>query len=71
MRCANIRVHAPGERRIVVPEATRNGGTVADMTAQDLAEHLEALGEATEEEQDKLLHDLLVHVYATREAQDS
>lgn len=41
------------------------------MTAQDLAEHLEALGEATEEEQDKLLHDLLVHVYATREAQDS
>ncbi|MGZ4269459.1 MAG: hypothetical protein ACXVFN_14050 [Solirubrobacteraceae bacterium] len=41
------------------------------MTAQDLAEHLEALSEATEEERDRLLHELLVQVYATRQAQDS
>lgn len=46
------------------------GATVADMTAQDLAEHLEVLEQANEEERDRLLHELLIAVYATREAQD-
>ena len=41
------------------------------MTAQDLAEHLEALSESSEEDRDRLLHELLVTVYSTREAQNS
>ena len=42
-----------------------------DMTAEDLAEHVEMLGQATEEELDQLLHDLLVQVYPTKVTQDS
>jgi hypothetical protein len=42
-----------------------------DMTGQDLAEHLKALEEATTEDLDELLTDLLVHVYPTKQTQDS
>jgi hypothetical protein len=42
-----------------------------DMTAQDLAEYVDALAEATEEDRDQLLHDLLVQVYPTKTTQDS
>jgi hypothetical protein len=41
------------------------------MTTEDLAEHLEVLGHATEEELDQLLHDLLVRVYPSKATQDS
>jgi hypothetical protein len=41
------------------------------MTAQDLAEHLELLRESNEERRDRLLHELLVTLYPTAEAQDS
>ncbi|MGE3813229.1 MAG: hypothetical protein AB7I24_16945 [Candidatus Nanopelagicales bacterium] len=41
------------------------------MTAQDLAEHLEVLQQASQEELDELLHDLLVRVYPTKKTQDS
>jgi hypothetical protein len=44
---------------------------VADMTAQDLAEHLAVLAGTTEDERDLLLQRLLVVVYPTPEAQDS
>jgi hypothetical protein len=42
-----------------------------DMTAEDLAEHLERLEEATQEDLDELLHDLLVRTYPTKRTQDS
>lgn len=42
-----------------------------DMTVQDLAEHLELLQQATQEDMDELLHDLLVRVYPTKKTQDS
>jgi hypothetical protein len=42
-----------------------------DMTGQDLAEHLKLLEEATTEDLDELLTDLLVHVYPTKQTQDS
>jgi hypothetical protein len=41
------------------------------MTAEDLAEHLEALGRSTDEERDQLLHELLVRVYPSKATQDS
>jgi hypothetical protein len=41
------------------------------MTAQDLAEHLELLRESDEEGRDRLLHELLVTLYPTLDAQDS
>ncbi len=41
------------------------------MTAEDLAAHLQMLRETDEEQRDRLLHDLLVAIYATPEAQDS
>jgi hypothetical protein len=41
------------------------------MTADDLAEHVTMLGQATEEELDQLLHELLVRVYPTKVTQDS
>jgi hypothetical protein len=47
------------------------GRTVPDMTTEDLAEHLEMLGKATDEELDQLLHDLLVRVYPSKSTQDS
>jgi hypothetical protein len=42
-----------------------------DMTAEDLEEHLETIAQATEEDLDKLLHDLLVLVYPSKRTQDS
>jgi hypothetical protein len=42
-----------------------------DMTAQDLAEYVGALAQATEDDMDQLLHDLLVQVYPTKTTQDS
>jgi hypothetical protein len=44
---------------------------VPEMTADDLAQHLEALAESTEDDRDQLLHDLLVQVYPTKSTQDS
>ena len=41
------------------------------MTTDDLAQHLEALAECSEEDRDQLLHDLLVQVYPTKSTQDS
>ncbi|MEP6952865.1 MAG: glycine cleavage system aminomethyltransferase GcvT [Solirubrobacteraceae bacterium] len=41
------------------------------MTAEDLAEHIETLCETSMDELDELLHELLVQIYATREAQNS
>ena len=46
------------------------GNIVPNMTIEDLAAHLEALAEATEEDRDQLLHDLLVQVYPTKRTQD-
>jgi hypothetical protein len=42
-----------------------------DMTAEDLAEHLERLEQASDEDLDELLHDLLVRVYPSKRTQDS
>ncbi len=42
-----------------------------DMTAEDLAQHLDRLEEASQEDLDELLHDLLVRVYPTKATQDS
>ena len=47
------------------------GNTVPEMTTEDLGLHLEALAHATEDDRDKLLHDLLVQVYPTKSTQDS
>jgi predicted ArsR family transcriptional regulator len=47
------------------------GSIVKDMTVQDLAEHLELLQQASQEDLDELLHDLLVRVYPTKKTQDS
>jgi hypothetical protein len=47
------------------------GNTVPEMTADDLAQHLEALAESSEDDRDQLLHDLLVTVYPTKSTQDS
>ena len=47
------------------------GNTVPEMTTADLAQHLEALAECSEEDRDQLLHDLLVLVYPTKSTQDS
>ncbi len=47
------------------------GNVVPEMTADDLAQHLEVLAESTEDERDQLLHDLLVQVYPTKSTQDS
>ena len=46
------------------------GNTVPEMTAEDLAQHLESLAESTDEDRDQLLHDLLVQVYPTKRTQD-
>jgi hypothetical protein len=46
------------------------GNIVPEMTAEDLAQHLEALAESNEDERDQLLHDLLVQVYPTKRTQD-
>jgi hypothetical protein len=40
------------------------------MTAEDLAQHLEALAESDDEDRDQLLHDLLVQVYPSKRTQD-
>jgi hypothetical protein len=47
------------------------GNTVPEMTTDDLAQHLDALAESTEDDRDQLLHDLLVQVYPTKSTQDS
>jgi hypothetical protein len=47
------------------------GNIVPNMTAEDLAQHLDALTESNEEDRDQLLHDLLVQVYPTKRTQDS
>jgi hypothetical protein len=47
------------------------GNVVPEMTTDDLAQHLEALAESTEDDRDQLLHDLLVQVYPTKSTQDS
>jgi hypothetical protein len=47
------------------------GNVVPEMTVDDLAQHLEALSESSEDERDQLLHDLLVQVYPTKSTQDS
>jgi hypothetical protein len=47
------------------------GNIVPQMTAEDLAQHLDALTESTEDDRDQLLHDLLVQVYPTKRTQDS
>ena len=47
------------------------GNIVPEMTADDLAQHLEALAQSTEDDRDQLLHDLLVQVYPTKATQDS
>lgn len=52
-------------------DEAEGGNIVKDMTAQDLAEHLEQLQQATQEDLDELLHDLLVRVYPTKTTQDS
>jgi hypothetical protein len=46
------------------------GNTMPEMTAEDLAQHLESLAESNEEDRDQLLHDLLVQVYPTKRTQD-
>jgi hypothetical protein len=46
------------------------GNIVPEMTAEDLAQHLDALAESNEDERDQLLHDLLVQVYPTKRTQD-
>ena len=46
------------------------GNIVPEMTAEDLAQHLDALAESTEDDRDQLLHDLLVQVYPTKRTQD-
>ena len=47
------------------------GNTVPEMTIDDLAQHLDALAESTEDDRDQLLHELLVQVYPTKSTQDS
>ena len=47
------------------------GNIVPEMTADDLAQHLEALEQSNEDDRDQLLHDLLVQVYPTKTTQDS
>jgi hypothetical protein len=46
------------------------GNIVPEMTAEDLAQHLESLAESNEDDRDQLLHDLLVQVYPTKRTQD-
>ena len=46
------------------------GNIVPEMTAEDLAQHLDALAESNEDDRDQLLHDLLVQVYPTKRTQD-
>jgi len=41
------------------------------MTVEVLLEHLTVIQDATSEDHDELLHDLLVRVYPTKETQDS
>jgi hypothetical protein len=46
------------------------GNIVPEMTAEDLAQHLDALAESNEDDRDQLLHDLLVQVYPSKRTQD-
>ena len=41
------------------------------MTTDDLAQHLDALAESSEEDRDQLLHELLVQIYPSKRTQDS
>jgi len=47
------------------------GVDVRDMKTEDLEQHLKLLKEASEEDLDELLHDLLVTVYPTKDIQNS
>ena len=47
------------------------GNIVPQMSVEDLAAHLDALSESSEDDLDQLLHDLLVQVYPTKRTQDS
>jgi hypothetical protein len=42
-----------------------------DMTADDLKDHLTLLEQASTEDLDELLHDLLVRIYPSKRTQDS
>jgi hypothetical protein len=42
-----------------------------EITPQDLARHLKAIEESSRDERDELLTDLLCHVYATKQAQNT
>jgi hypothetical protein len=42
-----------------------------EITAQQLSEHLAQITDASQDERDELLRDLLVHVYPTKTTQDS
>jgi hypothetical protein len=46
------------------------GNIVPEMTAEDLAQHLESLAESNEDDRDQLLHDLRVQVYPSKRTQD-
>ena len=53
-------------------EMDQPGGNIApQMSVEDLAAHLDALSESSEDDLDQLLHDLLVQVYPTKRTQDS
>jgi hypothetical protein len=41
------------------------------MTAEDLAEYIQTLCETSMDALDQILHEMLVRVYVTREAQNS
>jgi hypothetical protein len=41
------------------------------MTAEDLAEYIQTLCETSMDALDRMLHEMLVQIYATREAQNN
>jgi hypothetical protein len=50
---------------------TRGAVPMSDMTAEDLQEHISLIRDASTEELDELLHDLLVRTYPSKRTQDS
>jgi hypothetical protein len=44
---------------------------MSEITAEQLVAHLDHLESASQDDQDELLRDLLVHVYPTKVTQDS
>jgi hypothetical protein len=58
--------------RMLPQHSTKLGARrMPDMTADDLAEYLETIAQATEEDLDRLLHELLVQVYPSKRTQDN